>query len=235
MLARRAFRGGNVRADIRRKYGFDGDLLRFFANNPGPTVHKWHHYIPLYERYFARFRGTPVRFLEIGVAQGGSLRMWRRYFGAKALVCGIDVDPGCASLDGVHGRVRIGSQADPAFLEAVLAEMGGVDVVLDDGSHRMEDIRTTLRVLFPHLAQGGIYMIEDLQAAYIPGYDGGYGAEGNFFEAVRAVIDDMHGWYHGGPVREPALAGRVSGVHVHDGLVVIDKGRVFPPVHSKVG
>ena len=37
----------------------------------------------------------------------------------------------------------IGSQADAAFLESVVAEMGGLDVVLDDGSHRMEHIKAS--------------------------------------------------------------------------------------------
>ena len=57
----------DVAADIREKFGFDGDLLDLFANNSGAVVHKWHHYIPLYDRYFAQFRGKPIRFLEIGV------------------------------------------------------------------------------------------------------------------------------------------------------------------------
>ena len=70
-----------------------------------------------------------MRFLEIGVAEGGSLKMWRRYFGPRAVLCGIDINPACARFDGEHGRVRIGSQTDPEFIEAVLAELGGFDVV----------------------------------------------------------------------------------------------------------
>ena len=83
-ISRFSFRGGDVAGDIRAKYGFDGDLLDIFAGNRGAAVHKWHHYIPLYDRYFAGFRGTGVRFLEIGVARGGSLQMWRRYLGEDA-------------------------------------------------------------------------------------------------------------------------------------------------------
>jgi hypothetical protein len=224
-----------VRADIRRKYGFTGDLARFFARNEGPPVNKWHHYIPIYERYFARFRGTPVRFLEIGVAAGGSLRMWRRYFGEAAVICGIDIDPACAEHDGRHGRVRIGSQSDPEFVGAVLDELGGVDVVLDDGSHRMVDIRATLGLVFPRLAEGGVYMIEDLHTAYMPAFGGGLHAPANVFNDVRALIDDMHHWYHSEPVGNAGLSDWVSGIHVHDSIVVIDKNRVYPPVHSRVG
>ena len=107
------------------------------AGNEGVKVHKWHHYLPLYDRYFGQYRGTPVKFLEIGVNNGGSLQMWRRYFGPDAVICGIDINPDCAQYDGQSGMVRIGSQDDPEFLASVIEEMGGIDAVLDDGSHRM--------------------------------------------------------------------------------------------------
>ena len=82
--------------------------------------HKWSHYFPVYEAALGKYVGGPVKLLEIGVQMGGSLRMWRRYFGDQSVVVGIDIDPRCAEHDdpanGVN--VRIGSQADPAFLNA---------------------------------------------------------------------------------------------------------------------
>ena len=57
-----------------------------------PRLNKFHHYLEIYERHFARFRGQPVRLLEIGVDHGGSLRMWRWYFGANAIICGSDIN-----------------------------------------------------------------------------------------------------------------------------------------------
>jgi hypothetical protein len=161
--------------------------------------------------------------------------MWRRWFGRKATLYGIDIDPRCARFDGRDGSVRIGSQDDPSFLEAVVDEMGGIDVVLDDGSHQMEHVRASLAALFPRLSVGGVYMIEDLQTAYRPAFGGGLGASGNFFNTVRDMIDDIHLWHHAGEPRLPGLAGFVAGVHVHDGLVVIDKAEVVRPTHSKVG
>jgi cephalosporin hydroxylase len=226
---------GDVRADIAERYGYAGELLDIYAANKGAVVHKWHHYLPLYDRYFGAWRGRPVRFLEIGVAQGGSLQMWRRWFGPAAVIYGIDIHPNCARFDGQAGRVRVGSQADPAFLEAVVAEMGGVDLVLDDGSHRMEHVRASLEALFPRLAVGGTYMIEDLHTAYLPKYGGGYHADGNFFNAVRQLIDDMHSWYHACAPHHAALSGLVTGVHVHDSIVVLEKGKAERPTHSRVG
>jgi len=226
---------GDVAADIRDRYGFDGDLLNIYAGNEGVKVHKWHHYLPLYDRYFSRYRGTPVKFLEIGVNNGGSLQMWRRYLGKDAVLCGIDINPDCAQYDGQSGMVRIGSQDDPEFLASVVKEMGGVDVVLDDGSHRMAHIDASIKALFPLLTQGGTYMIEDLHTAYYPKFGGGFKAPGNFFNTVRRMIDDMHMWYHNkGEPHLPEMAREFSGVHVHDSIVVIDKAEALRPTHSRV-
>ena len=233
-----AFAGKDIAGDIVTKYGPQGALLDIFTATSDSLVHKWHHYLPLYERYFGPWRDRrepPLRFLEIGVSEGGSLAMWRRYFGREAIIFGIDIDPACAVFDGQAGQVRIGSQDDLAFLRAVVAEMGGIDVVLDDGSHIMAHIKTSLKTLFPLLSLGGTYMIEDLHTAYWKGYGGGYGSSANFFDFIRDAVDDMHQWYHRAPVTHPELAMLVSGLHLHDSIVVLDKAQVYPPTHSQVG
>lgn len=230
------FNGPDVAADIRMKYGYEGALLDLYAKAGGRDVHKWHHYIPLYDRYFAPFRGKPVRFLEIGSWRGGSLAMWREYFGPEAVIFGIDIDPACAAFNGEAGQVRIGSQDDPEFLAQVVAEMGGIDIVLDDGSHRMNHVRESLRQLFPLLANDGIYMIEDLHCAYWQGFGGGLDAPGNFYtNFLPRLFDDMHRWYHDGKLNAPRFSRMVSGVHVHDSLVVLEKGPVHAPVNSICG
>ncbi len=225
--------GSDVKKDIQDKYHHCGDLLDLFAGNKDYIVDKWHHYIPLYERYFSPYRGRKVRFLEIGVSKGGSLQMWRRYFGEEAIIFGIDIDPECSQFNGLAGQVRIGSQADGKFLEAVIAEMGGIDLVLDDGSHHMEHIRTTLKILFPHLIDGGIYMIEDLHTSYWREFGGGYRSKRNFFNYLRDLANDMHHWYHGNGMTHSDISQSCSGIHIHDSLVVLEKSRVYRPVYSQ--
>jgi hypothetical protein len=224
-----------IHKDIKNKYGFEGDLLEIFVGNKEYLVNKWHHYIPIYDRYFSVFRNKPIRFLEIGVSKGGSLAMWRKYFGEDAVIYGIDIDKTCARFDGIAGRVRIGSQDDPAFLRAVVEEMGGVDVILDDGSHHMDHIRTSFRFLFPQLNDGGIYMIEDLHTAYWKKYGGGYRSNNSFFAFVSGMIDDMHQWYHVHGVNNPEIANSCSSIHVHDSIAVFEKSKVYPPTHSQIG
>ncbi|WP_371228252.1 class I SAM-dependent methyltransferase [Roseovarius sp. 2305UL8-3] len=235
MIGRFRFKGDDVAKDIKEKYGFSGKLATLFKNNKGAVVHKWHHYIPIYDKYLSRYRGKSFKMLEIGVSKGGSIQLWRAYFGEDATIYGIDIDPNCAQFDGQYGQVRIGSQDDPDFLRAVIEEMGGVDVIIDDGSHRMDHIRTSLDTLFPLLAEDGIYLVEDLHTAYWPEFGGGPLENMNFFRTIGGMIDDMHKWYHDEQPQVPSTAGYVKAIHIHDSIAVLEKAKIVPPVHSRRG
>jgi hypothetical protein len=225
----------DIKKDIRNKYDHQGDLLDIYASARGGVVTKWHHYFPLYERYLSPFRSKPIRFLEIGVFKGGSLQMWRDYFGNQATIYGIDINPDCKRFDGLAGQVRIGSQIDAGFLDSVINEMGGVDIILDDGSHHMEHIPITLRHLFPRLSQGGIYMIEDLHTAYWQYYGGGYNSKSNFFGLTLDIVHDMHRWYHRRRSKHAAISHECTGIHIHDSFIVFDKNKTYRPVFSQMG
>lgn len=211
------------------------DIENLFWANEGPIVHKWHHYLPIYDRYLTAWRGRPVRMLEIGVSRGGSMALWRQFLGPDAVLFGIDIDPACAVFDGQSAQVRIGSQADPEFLRAVVAEMGGVDIVLDDGSHVSSHIRASLDTLYPLLSDGGLYMIEDLHASYWRYFGGGYRRPGSFLEVVKTMIDDIHHWYHDQGQRIAATAGHLGALHIYDSMVVLEKSAAVPPRHSRRG
>src|SRR5688572_18968779 len=77
----------------------DNPLAAYFFANPGRMIQKWHHYFDIYHRHFQSFRGKSPVVLEIGVFQGGSLQMWRDYFGPGAKIVGIDIDPRCMQFE----------------------------------------------------------------------------------------------------------------------------------------
>lgn len=181
---------------LARKSASPGPFEELFFANTGRMANKWIHYLPFYDSILAPYRGKPIRMLEIGVFQGGSLDLWRTYFGPDAVLYGIDIDPACAARRTPPNEVRIGSQADPKFLKAVVAEMGGVDIVLDDGSHVAAHQRTSFGVLWPLLNVGGLYIIEDLHSSYWPKWGGGLRRPGSGVELVKSLIDDMHAWFH---------------------------------------
>lgn len=209
------------------------ELGRDFLAHTGRPMHKWIDYLDLYDRYFAPFRGRPITFLEIGVDRGGSLEMWRRYFGPEATICGIDISPACAEVVTPPSIVRIGSQEDPAFLRSVVAEIGPPDIILDDGSHIATHQRVSFETLFPLLADGGIYAIEDMHTAYWPEYEGGRRRAGTAVDLVNHLVDSLNGWWH----PDPTLADKsaILGVHNYESISFIEKGRKERPANMHVG
>jgi hypothetical protein len=227
--------GQDIEGDIATKYGFKGDLLSLFLKNSNFPIDKWHHYIPIYDSYFSPYRGTEVRFLEIGVSKGGSLRLWRDYFGPDAKIFGIDIDSTCAKFDGVHGEVRIGSQDDTKFLESVINEMGGVDIVLDDGSHQMKHIKKTLQILFPEVSNSGLYVIEDLHTSFLKSFGGGNSRNNFLMKFLPELVLDMHRWYHSVPPVHPTISHSLPAIHIYDSIVVLEKDTCHRPTHSVIG
>lgn len=225
---------GNARQEIYEKYGYEGSLLDVFADIKIHQIRKWQHYIPLYDLYFSNLLESKkqIRFLEIGVSDGGSLQMWRKWFGEDAVIFGIDIDPSCEKLNGISGQVRIGSQDNKEFLDSVIDEMGGVDIILDDGSHHMDHVSKTLRYLFPRLSDGGVYMIEDLHTAYWRQYGGGYKTQKNFYGFLMNIVDDMHHWWHGEKMHAPEISKICPSIHIHDSVVVLEKNKTYEPALS---
>lgn len=215
---------------------FRSDLGRLFQSHKGSFMNKWVHYFDAYSEHFESLRQTPVKLLEIGVSHGGSLELWRQYFGPSATIFGIDKNAACKNVAANYAEVRIGDQSDEEFLGRVVDEMDGLDLVIDDGSHVSRDQMTTFRVLFERLSEGGLYAIEDTHTSYWPSYGGGMGGKGSIISAVKTAIDDMHCEYSGQRMR--FLSGstpNVGSISIYDSLVVITKKMWSPPKQTQVG
>ncbi|MBI1418326.1 MAG: hypothetical protein GC146_13985 [Limimaricola sp.] len=153
------------------------DPLSRLAIRHGTDKFGYHDYTPNYHKLFERFRDRPVKVLEIGVGgyqdedRGGqSLATWRDYF-PQAEITGIDIQK--KSLDlGPRVQILQGSQIDAAFLARLVAERGPFDLIIDDGSHRNEHVVESYRLLWPTLVPGGIYVVEDVQTAFMPRFGG---------------------------------------------------------------
>lgn len=142
-------------------------LLEYFlGHSEGQGIWKSHHYFQAYERHFARFCGLEAHVLEIGVFSGGSLEMWRRYFGPKCMVYGVDIEPRCRAYENESVRVFIGDQSDRDFWRRFKQQVPVLDVVIDDGSHIAEHQIVALEELLPHLRPSGVYLCEDIHHAF---------------------------------------------------------------------
>jgi hypothetical protein len=231
-----------------RPYPFEGsaDLVpddeknstpmhRAFYGNTGAVVNKWRHYPGIYDRHLSVFRNKQIRLLEIGVSGGGSLQLWREYFGPDAVIFGIDINPDCAQFDGAAGSVRIGSQADPDFLRSVVKEMNGIDIVVDDGSHVSSHQRISFETLFHILSENGVYICEDAQTSYWRGeFEGGYRNPKNFIEFSKRIVDDIHADFHGKGTSIAGANRSIGGIHFYNSVVVFEKSPQYPPMQIAV-
>ena len=134
----------------------------FDANTEGPGIWKFRHYFDIYHRHFAKFVGREVNVVEIGIYSGGSLGMWKSYFGPGCHVYGVDIQEACRAYEGGGVSVFIGDQADPAFWADFRRQVPNVDIVIDDGGHLVDQQIATLEAMLPHIRPGGVYMCEDV-------------------------------------------------------------------------
>ncbi|SFL48484.1 class I SAM-dependent methyltransferase [Methylorubrum salsuginis] len=237
--------------DALNPYGdrFDPAVERARATNPAEAAFfaqddriatKWHHYLEIYDRHLSRYRGKPVRVLELGVYQGGSLQMWRRYFGPEAVIHGLDINGGCRQIEDEQPdlRLHLGSQADQALLKRIVEEMGGIDVVIDDAGHVSPEQILSFETLYPLMAPDGVYIVEDLHASYWPEFGGGLRAPGAFMEYAKHLLDRLHARYVLEPepfTRDPGFADATHGIAFYDSMVVFERRRKPSPRSLTVG
>lgn len=169
-------------------------LEKYFYANTGRVIHKFAHYFEIYECHLEKFRKKNITVVEIGVGDGGSLLMWKNYFGPLAKVYGIDVSTSGFINDDPSIKCLQGDQSNEEFLQSVIQRIGSIDVLIDDGSHRSRDQITTLKTLFPIISEEGVYICEDMQTSYYEKYGGGYRKPGSFVEYVKTLIDELNAW-----------------------------------------
>ncbi|MCF8459091.1 MAG: class I SAM-dependent methyltransferase [Flavobacteriales bacterium] len=212
------------------------DLEKYFRNNDKKLIHKWIHYFDIYDRHFNRFRNKEIVILEIGVSQGGSLQMWKDYFGDKAKIYGIDVDPRCKDLEEENITIFIGSQSDRKFLREVKKQMPPIDILIDDGGHTMKQQIVSYEELFETVKVDGVYLIEDLHTSYWLAYGGGHKRRGTFIEYSKNFIDHLNAHHSEQFSLKPNhFTKSVDSIHYYDSIMVVEKRKREKPYHEKTG
>lgn len=147
----------------------------FYSHTEGRGIWKWGHYFDIYHRHFSKFIGREVHVLEVGVYSGGSLEMWKHYFGKGCHVYGVDIEEACKVYENDWTKILIGDQADRELWKRIKADNPRIDILIDDGGHRPEQQIVTLEEMLPHLQPGGVYLCEDVEgdlhqfSAYVQG------------------------------------------------------------------
>lgn len=213
-------------------------LREIFEQHDGRLLNKWENYLEVYETFFSKYRGKDIVFLEIGVSHGGSLQMWRKFFGEKALLIGVDIDPNCKQFEEENTKIFIGSQEDETFLNDLKAQLPKLDILLDDGGHTMKQQITTFNVLFDHIKENGLYACEDLHTSYYKYFAGGYKKKSTFIEFSKNFIDNLHGWHKGLSNKNKIfnhITKTVFGLHFYDSILIIEKRIMKEPKNLFIG
>ena len=93
-------------------------------------------YFPVYDHLFCPYIGKEITFVEIGILGGGSLFMWREFFGQNARIIGIDLNPEAKKLTEEGFEIFIGDQSSQEFWKGFYNEVGKIDILIDDGGHK---------------------------------------------------------------------------------------------------
>ena len=223
-----------------------GEILKK-ADSSTLNSMKFAHYLPIYEELFSKLKVGLVKMFEVGIQHGGSYRLWSNYFGKELLDwTGLDIDPRCEALslelDKMQSKVFIGSQSDPKILSEVISNRGPFDMVIDDGSHRSDDIIASFEILSLAVKPGGFYVIEDVHACYWDGFRG----EGEFLNAVSYFQGLVHS-LNQFAVRHSRVSSSLSSderasapsnirrIDFHPSMIVCQMGEIDPLIEWKAG
>lgn len=172
-------------------------LVELYEEHSGKVSDKWSLYLREYDRIFSTFRQRDLRLLEIGIQNGGSLDIWRNYFPRAVCLVGCDINPDCSKLEYDDPRISVvvGDANLPETEARILAISETFDAVIDDGSHTSSDIVKCFTRYFPHLAEGGVFVVEDLHCSYWSEFEGGlfdpYSSI-TFFKHLADIVNHQH-------------------------------------------
>lgn len=203
------------------------DLEEYYYRQPHRKIEKYAHYFEVYDRHFQKYRGRECVIVEVGVFKGGSLQMWKNYFGEKAHIIGIDIEESVKAFEEEQISIEIGSQSDREFWKCFKEKYPKVDIFIDDGGHTMEQQIVTFEEMFEHIAEDGVYLCEDIHTSYWNRYGGGYKNDNSFIEYSKNFIDYIHAWYSADVrLQKNSLTTSMKSLHYYDSVLVIEKRKM---------
>jgi hypothetical protein len=217
----------------------------FFNISKTNLIHKWIHYLDIYDNHFKKFKNKNPTILEIGIYEGGSLEMWNYYFNNNCTIYGIYINKNCIekvkSLKKENIKPCIGDQGSRKFWREFLKDKPKFDIVIDDGSHKMEDQKITFQEVYDNMSENGIYLCEDLHTSYWERFNSCLKNKNSFIEYSKDFID-MLNYYHIENFRNmnqkkmfKKFRNSTDSVHFYDSIVVLERKKLNEePTHKKM-
>jgi hypothetical protein len=206
-------------------------LVDIFFATPKLSI-KIDSYFDAYESIFKPYIGKPITFIEIGVFNGGSLHMWREYFGDGARIIGVDLNPIALELEKDGFDIYIGNQESKEFWRSLKSKVGDVDIILDDGGHKNGQQIATLFYGVELIKDGGVIVVEDTHTSYFRRF--GNPGPFSFLNYSKRIVDVINSRFQFVKSKESKFFNCVWSISYFESIVAfyIDKSkcRVGSPV-----
>jgi hypothetical protein len=190
-------------------------------------------YFQVYEEIFSRYVGKKITFVEVGILGGGSLQMWKEFFGDKARIIGIDMHPEAKKLEKDGFEIFIGSQSDENFWNNFYRKVGKIDILLDDGGHQNKQQILTLSKSINNINDGGLIVVEDTHTSYMKKF--GNPSKVSFISFAKHLIDKVNYRFLDSYKKKLKAERKIFSINFYESIVAfnINSKKTFLPTHLK--
>tara|TARA_B100001057_G_scaffold387712_1_gene394974 strand:+ start:3290 stop:4138 length:849 start_codon:yes stop_codon:yes gene_type:complete len=196
-------------------------IIKLFKSSPKYTI-KWDNYFEIYSNILDKYINKKITFVEVGVGNGGSLFMWKKFFGHRARIIGIELNPEAKKLEKNGFEIFIGDQANPNFWKNFYKQVGKIDILLDDGGHKNIQQITTFMESIRYIKKGGKIIVEDTHTSFMKKKGFKNPSQYSFINFCIHLIENMH---RRNPMLEKNLnyySKKIKQINFYDSVVEID-------------
>ena len=195
-------------------------IFKLFKSSPHSSL-KWNNYFEIYETSLKKFINKKVTLVEIGVGNGGSLFMWKKFLGSKAKIIGIDLNPDAKKFEKFGFKIFIGDQADPNFWKKFYSKNGKIDILIDDGGHTNLQQITALMESIENIKNDGLIIIEDTHTSFI-NYKGFKNpSDYSLINFTNKIIENLHRRNPMIKKKMNLFSKKISSIEYFDSIVII--------------
>ena len=195
-------------------------IFKIFKSSSHSSL-KWDNYFEIYEASLKKFINKKVTLVEIGVGNGGSLFMWKKFLGSKAKIIGIDLNPDAKKFEKFGFKIFIGDQADPNFWKKFYSKNGKIDILIDDGGHTNLQQITALMESIENIKNDGLIIIEDTHTSFM-NYKGFKNpSDYSLINFTNKIIENLHRRNPMIKKKMNLFSKKISSIEYFDSIVII--------------
>jgi hypothetical protein len=204
---------------LKTQADLEQDGLQIFSSYMASKYSSIKHssYFHVYEKLLSPYRGREITFVEVGVYNGGSLFMWRDFFGPQARIIGVEFNPDAKRWETDGFEIHIGDQSNANFWLDFYKKIGPIDVLLDDGGHSNEQQIVTVAQSASHVKDGGIILVEDTHTSYMSQF--GNPSRYSFMNFAFDVVHSINNRFPAVKSSDNSLSSEVSSVGFYESIV----------------